>query len=168
MPRPGPVPRVRSLSPLFYRTKWLASPTRTSDPLLSAGLTPSQLALGNIHVPQQQQQPPLFKPLLLALPHYVPYFSFRFAVRTMVKMFSAVLGYVVLGLASSVVAKDCHCLPGDSDGCWPSPDKWNALNGTVGGKLVKVVPIGAVCHDPTYDEAACTALKANWDEVETQ
>ncbi|KAB5583429.1 FAD binding domain-containing protein [Coniochaeta sp. 2T2.1] len=85
----------------------------------------------------------------------------------MVKVFSAVLGYVVLCLASSVVAKDCHCLPGDSDGCWPGVDKWNALNGTVGGKLVKVVPIGAVCHDPTYDEAACTALKANWDEVET-
>ncbi|KAH8906671.1 FAD binding domain-containing protein [Coniochaeta sp. PMI_546] len=83
----------------------------------------------------------------------------------MVKLLSAVLGSLVL--ASSVAAKECHCLPEDGDGCWPSVDKWNALNTTVGGRLVKVVPIGAVCHDPTYDEAACTALRTNWDEVET-
>lgn len=29
------------------------------------------------------------------------------------------------------------------------------------------VPIGSVCHDPTYDEQACTALKAAYSEPET-
>lgn len=76
-----------------------------------------------------------------------------------------VVSSLVVVLASSV-AEDCHCLPEDS--CWPSASKWDQLNSTVGGRLVKVVPIGAVCHDPTYDEAKCTALKASWDNVETQ
>ncbi|KAH7040196.1 FAD binding domain-containing protein [Microdochium trichocladiopsis] len=38
---------------------------------------------------------------------------------------------------------------------------------TVGGRLVKVTPIGAVCHDPTYDETKCAELQASWDNVAT-
>ncbi|KAF6800167.1 FAD binding domain-containing protein (isoamyl alcohol oxidase) [Colletotrichum sojae] len=59
----------------------------------------------------------------------------------------------------------CRCLPGDA--CWPSTDSWNALNTTVGGKLIATVPIGSVCHDPNYDEAACNALKESWTLPET-
>ncbi|KAF9874488.1 FAD binding domain-containing protein [Colletotrichum karsti] len=59
----------------------------------------------------------------------------------------------------------CRCLPGDA--CWPSTDSWNTLNTTVGGKLIATVPIGSVCHDPNYDEAACTALKESWVLPET-
>jgi hypothetical protein len=77
-----------------------------------------------------------------------------------------VVSSLVVVLASSVAANDCHCLPDEN--CWPSASKWDQLNSTVGGRLVKVVPIGAVCHDPTYDEAKCTALKANWGDVKTQ
>lgn len=73
----------------------------------------------------------------------------------------------LVAVSSGVLAKsDCHCLPEDS--CWPDVHAWNRLNITVSGRLVKVVPIGAVCHDPTYDEAKCTALKANWDDVKIQ
>jgi hypothetical protein len=42
------------------------------------------------------------------------------------------------------------------------------LNQTVSGKLIKTVPIGSPCHDPTYDEAACTELKAQWTNPLTQ
>jgi len=59
----------------------------------------------------------------------------------------------------------CRCLPGDD--CWPSTSSWDALNTTVGGKLVATVPIGSVCHDPTYDEAACAALRASWTLPQT-
>ncbi|KAK1956048.1 FAD binding domain-containing protein [Colletotrichum sublineola] len=59
----------------------------------------------------------------------------------------------------------CHCLPGDD--CWPSKSSWDALNSTVGGKLIATVPIGSVCHDPNYDEAACTALQNAWTLPET-
>jgi hypothetical protein len=72
----------------------------------------------------------------------------------------------LLVLASGVTAQDCHCLPDDS--CWPSESKWAQLNSTVDGRLVKVAPIGSVCHDPYYDEAKCTELQGNWDDVETQ
>ncbi|KAK2046618.1 FAD binding domain-containing protein [Colletotrichum somersetense] len=59
----------------------------------------------------------------------------------------------------------CRCLPGDD--CWPSTSSWDALNSTVAGKLVATVPIGSVCHDPNYDEAACTALQESWTLPQT-
>lgn len=60
----------------------------------------------------------------------------------------------------------CHVLPGDA--AWPSDEAWSTFNETVNGKLIKTVPIGSPCHDPTYDEAACTALKAQWTNPLTQ
>ncbi|KAG5656754.1 hypothetical protein KAF25_010307 [Fusarium avenaceum] len=59
----------------------------------------------------------------------------------------------------------CRCLPGDA--CWPSNSAWAKLNTTVSGALIKTVPIGSPCHDPTYDEAACAALQDSWTLVET-
>lgn len=58
----------------------------------------------------------------------------------------------------------CRCLPGD--GCWPSQAKWATLNQNTGGRLVATVPIGSVCHDPTYDEKACAQLKSEYTQPE--
>lgn len=66
----------------------------------------------------------------------------------------------VAALPLGALSTTCHCLPGDA--CWPSSARWNALNTTVGGRLVATVPIGAPCHDPTYDEAACKSLQNDW------
>ncbi|KAH9894563.1 FAD binding domain-containing protein [Xylariomycetidae sp. FL2044] len=55
---------------------------------------------------------------------------------------------------------ECYCLPLDQ--CWPDESTWDAFNATIDGRLIKTVPIGSVCHDPTYDEAACQALRAAW------
>jgi hypothetical protein len=71
-----------------------------------------------------------------------------------------------LAAASSVAAKTCRCLP--EDDCWPSKSIWDSFNSTVNGALVQVTPIGAVCHDPTYDGAACAELRASWDDVKIQ
>ena len=54
----------------------------------------------------------------------------------------------------------CLCLPGDA--CWPKADAWSSLNSTVKGNLVATVPIGSPCHDPTFNQAACDQLKADW------
>ncbi|EPS33218.1 hypothetical protein PDE_08180 [Penicillium oxalicum 114-2] len=54
----------------------------------------------------------------------------------------------------------CRCLPGDL--CWPAAPAWSNLNTKLGGRLIKTVPIGSPCHDPTYDAAACQALQDNW------
>ena len=85
---------------------------------------------------------------------------------------------VQLGLLSLTVTlvtlvagdgQDCKC--GPNDACWPSKRDWDRLNSTVNGRLIKTVPIGAVCHDsydgqPTYDAAACTQLQATWGIVD--
>ena len=60
----------------------------------------------------------------------------------------------------------CKCMPGDA--CWPSIEDWNALNSSIGGKLVATVPIGSPCHDPTYVEAECLSLQQQWFMPEIQ
>ncbi|KAM0415954.1 hypothetical protein ACHAPT_013108 [Fusarium lateritium] len=59
----------------------------------------------------------------------------------------------------------CRCLPGDA--CWPSTNVWNQFNKTVDGGLIKTVPIGSPCHDPTYDAEACEALQGAWKLPQT-
>lgn len=76
----------------------------------------------------------------------------------------AVTPFAAAGLISTRAA--CRCLPGDA--CWPATSSWDSLNSTVGGKLIATVPIGSVCHDPTYNETACTALRDNWVLPQTQ
>ena len=69
----------------------------------------------------------------------------------------------VLTAKSSVAvhtARHCKYIPGDEG--WPQPQLWSQLNQTVEGRLIATVPVGSVCHDPTYDEAKCLAVTANW------
>jgi hypothetical protein len=76
------------------------------------------------------------------------------------------------GLAASATAarwtnsRECRVLPGDAN--WPDAAAWAALNETVNGRLVATVPIGHVCHDPTYDADACAALQQSWTKPVTQ
>ncbi|KAH9904108.1 isoamyl alcohol oxidase [Xylariomycetidae sp. FL2044] len=65
--------------------------------------------------------------------------------------------------AAAQGAAECRCFPGDE--CWPSEAAWSAFNSTVGGKLIRTVPLASVCHDPDYDEEACSALRAVWNDV---
>ena len=55
---------------------------------------------------------------------------------------------------------DCRYLPGDSG--WPSDLQWKLLNVTVGGRLIKTVPLATPCHGPSYDAAACESLGSQW------
>jgi hypothetical protein len=54
----------------------------------------------------------------------------------------------------------CRNIPGD-DG-WPTVDDWSTLNASVSGRLIKTTPAAHVCHDPTYNAAACEALNSTW------
>lgn len=60
----------------------------------------------------------------------------------------------------------CKCFPGDT--CWPTASEWDALNATVGGRLVATVPLGSPCHDPHYDAAECAYLQSQWQYEEIQ
>src|SRR4051812_1944411 len=63
----------------------------------------------------------------------------------------------------------CRCTPGDA--CWPGGADWKALNSTLGGKLIKNVPIGSVCHKKqnftSYDATKCAQLQTAWNVPET-
>lgn len=68
------------------------------------------------------------------------------------------------------VNSTCRCFPGES--CWPSREKWDRFNQTIGGKLIATVPIGSVCHDhgafaTSYDEQQCARLQSAWVLPET-
>ena len=56
----------------------------------------------------------------------------------------------------------CKNKPGSAG--WPQIDQWNALNRTVGGRLIKTVPPGGVCHagQPNYNAAACNLTAGAW------
>lgn len=72
------------------------------------------------------------------------------------------LGVCVAGATS----KQCLKLPSDPD--WPNQTTWSQLNSTVGGRLSATVPLGSVCHEPTYDAVACADLQAAWTVPGTQ
>ncbi|KAI0010208.1 FAD binding domain protein [Xylariaceae sp. FL0662B] len=60
---------------------------------------------------------------------------------------------------------NCRCIPGDA--CWPNSQAWSKLNATIGGRLIATTPLASVCHDPHYNETACSALKAAWAAPKT-
>ncbi|RYP16124.1 hypothetical protein DL765_005325 [Monosporascus sp. GIB2] len=62
--------------------------------------------------------------------------------------------------AAVAEGKTCKCFPGDA--CWPSEQEWAAFNSTVGGRLVKTVPLASPCHDPNYDEFLCNEIRSQW------
>ncbi|KAI7779512.1 FAD-linked oxidoreductase YvdP [Diaporthe eres] len=61
-------------------------------------------------------------------------------------------------------SRTCRCYPGDQ--CWPSATDWESFNQTLGGKLIRTVPIASPCHDTfpgvKYDAATCANIQANW------
>lgn len=59
--------------------------------------------------------------------------------------------------ASATVQTQCRCRPHEP--CWPSQDTWAALNSSMDGVLTSVTPVGTVCHDPTFNDAACAVVQ---------
>ncbi|KAI0449063.1 putative isoamyl alcohol oxidase [Xylaria acuta] len=93
---------------------------------------------------------------------------------------AALLG--VLSLAASgravptytnTLTRGCKAIPGDA--AWPSLEKWNSLNETVGGRLVATKLLGSICHKIAegtlsvgrYNETACDALQTAYDDLIT-
>ncbi|KAJ7451951.1 FAD binding domain protein [Mycena latifolia] len=57
-------------------------------------------------------------------------------------------------------ARSCKTIPGDAT--WPSPAVWNSFNDSLGGRLIRTVPIAQSCHAPTYDASQCAEVKSQW------
>lgn len=71
---------------------------------------------------------------------------------------AAIVGSFTQALPEGNCHAKCRCLP--SQPCWPSTAEWKALNQSVHGQLVQVIPVGNVCHEPTFDEARCNELRS--------
>ncbi|KAL7274198.1 hypothetical protein RUND412_002913 [Rhizina undulata] len=76
--------------------------------------------------------------------------------------------WLIHGVSGAAVKRrtlgsNCKVSPLDTD--WPSDSDWSALNTTVSGRLIKVVPIASPCHDPYYNETACEYVTDNWNEA---
>ncbi|KAK4039373.1 FAD binding domain-containing protein [Parachaetomium inaequale] len=67
---------------------------------------------------------------------------------------------LLAAFAARAASSQCLALPGDAN--WPDAAAWARLNRTVDGRLSATLPIGHVCHDPTYDAVACVALQQAW------
>jgi hypothetical protein len=77
---------------------------------------------------------------------------------------TGVLLFAALALAQTPPQPGCKYIHGDAG--WPKSDEWQQLNQTVGGQLIKTVPLGAVCHyEPygVYNKTACDELRQDWD-----
>ena len=62
-------------------------------------------------------------------------------------------------------ATNCRYIPGDPQ--WPSDDEWSQLNETIGGRLIKGVPLAQSCHNPNLNNAACANIQNKWVFTET-
>jgi hypothetical protein len=58
----------------------------------------------------------------------------------------------------------CKLLPGDA--AWPSQNVWERFNTTLGGALIKTVPLAAPCYSnwPQYDAATCLHVRESWSD----
>ncbi|KAF2193092.1 FAD binding domain-containing protein [Zopfia rhizophila CBS 207.26] len=60
--------------------------------------------------------------------------------------------------------KRCKAIPGDKD--WPSDEQWAKFNKTLGGVLLKPLPLAAPCYSgPQYNAGRCQELKDQWSNT---
>ena len=78
----------------------------------------------------------------------------------MKRMWFSSLAFLAAASPLSQRGDKCVCLPGQE--CWPSVQDWDGLNKTVGGRLTAIYPLGKSCHDPTFDNATCQAITAQF------
>ncbi|GKZ51323.1 hypothetical protein AbraIFM66951_005470 [Aspergillus brasiliensis] len=58
-------------------------------------------------------------------------------------------------LAIQAVSPDVFCRCQPSESCWPSDTEWQRLNLSLDGSLIRLQPIGHVCHSVNLDQTAC-------------
>ena len=74
----------------------------------------------------------------------------------------SILSPFSLGTYSPGNTSSCRCAPNES--CWPNSDEWHKLNATTTGHLIKTLPVGHVCHDPSYDATQCKIVQEKWSD----
>ena len=64
-------------------------------------------------------------------------------------------------------AQECRSTPGDES--WPSDADWALFNKTLGGVLLKPVPLAASCYEGNlYNSTTCASLRRGWTSMGQQ
>ncbi|PVH73996.1 FAD-binding domain-containing protein [Cadophora sp. DSE1049] len=65
---------------------------------------------------------------------------------------------------AAVFAANQTCKTTPSDPTWPSHQEWSSLNASIGGALIKTVPVASSCYsnNPFNSTAACDEVQAGW------
>ena len=71
-----------------------------------------------------------------------------------------VLAAIVLLFDVVTAARQCYYLPTDPE--WPNDAHWKLLNKTVGGKLIRGVPLARPCFGPNINDTTCAEVTQNW------
>jgi hypothetical protein len=62
---------------------------------------------------------------------------------------------------------ECRYTPADK--AWPSVSEWTKFNETLGGALLKPLPLASVCYEgPNYNAVRCGQLKNSWTSMNIQ
>lgn len=78
---------------------------------------------------------------------------------------TASAAFVPFVVAAPEYGRTCRNLPGDRN--WPSVQDWDALNSTVGGRLIRGVPLAESCYGVNAaNSTACAKLKDDWSLVD--
>jgi hypothetical protein len=78
------------------------------------------------------------------------------------------LAHLLLSLSTLsidlVASSPQYCKPVPGGPKWPSVADWNALNKTVGGRLIATTPPGVVCQptSASFSNESCAQLVADW------
>ncbi|KAF7378312.1 FAD binding domain-containing protein [Mycena sanguinolenta] len=82
------------------------------------------------------------------------------AVHALLLAWAATLPQAASASTTTKAPGACKCFPGDA--CWPSDAEWSAFNETVGGRLIKTVPLGFPCYAPHHNATECAILQSDW------
>ncbi|KAL4762065.1 uncharacterized protein BDW70DRAFT_167241 [Aspergillus foveolatus] len=72
----------------------------------------------------------------------------------------AVLLAVAAAPGRPTINSTCRYLPNDPQ--WPSTEQWQQLNNSVGGRLIRGIPLASPCHGEEYNNITCGALQERW------
>jgi hypothetical protein len=97
-------------------------------------------------------------------------FAFNFGYESIQLTEAETTGYPAIrfgGPDNLAPTEDCRVIPGDDD--WPSDAEWTRFNQTLGGALLKPVPLATPCYaGPLYNATKCAQLKATWSFIGMQ
>lgn len=65
---------------------------------------------------------------------------------------------IAFGKLPGGIKARCKTFPGDAN--WPSSERWDAFNVSLGGALVRGIPPAAACYQGPYrDDAKCAVVR---------